>query len=64
MPLVPLRASGEKESGSGNTLEQLFAFGPQINGLPSILEVKIEQDINYIAFVESSYIELKTTRIK
>lgn len=38
MLLIPLSASGGKESGSGKTVEQLFAFGPQINGLPTILK--------------------------
>lgn len=40
--------SGGKESGSGKTVEQLFAFGPQINGLPTILEVRVNHDINQI----------------
>lgn len=40
MPLIPLGASGGKESGSGKTVEQLFAFGPQIKGLPTTLEMQ------------------------
>lgn len=39
MPFIPLRASGGKEIGSGKTVEQLFAFGPQIKGLPTILDM-------------------------
>jgi len=38
MSLAPLSASGGKESGSGKIVEQLFAFGPQIKELPTILK--------------------------
>lgn len=37
----PFNTSGGKDRGSGMTAEQLFpAFGPQIKGLPTILQVK------------------------
>lgn len=42
---IPFRASGGKDSGSGMTAEQLFpAFEPQIEGLPTILQVKEEDN--------------------
>ena len=60
MSLTPLSASGGKESGSGK-VEQLLAFGPQINGLPTILEVNnwaIDQLHHFVVILN---IELKAT---